>query len=514
MVPKVNTSALSHDAQLRHQQLLEAFVAFATASLQGEGGREARAYLQRHYDLQCEVQGGDLPPQRSAIAERWLGGWPDDELPIGVYPTPESVREYLEDVGFTETEIDDSPARFEHQMSGRILLPWRDAAGWIRTLVAIDPSLPVDSLERQRFWRRGSKTDFFGLDRACGAEGGCQDLVLLDDLLDVIALQSEGIWNVASLGGQSRAWTEEHWRRLADLGVRSVTLVETARLSDAVLCEAVAAANRVPNAPTVFIVPETRDGKTRSFALSAGLAGQSLMADLKKSRVHGQQFVAYFMLALHGWSKDGEHAVRSGSGTQVARDWNPLLTDALRYDATASNPRRAEELEKHFWPRLLLESGIPQDQIYHRRRQHYGDGELWRTDPYRIGSFQALAERLTAAVASADLDRCGQLLQEAIGDLGLSAPSSHLQRAVYAPPVEQEPVTPVPPSPTVDSPVSRREIELAAYYLWEQRGRPAGHEHQFWAEAEAELAGRASVHGAPSTHHTPRWFPRETSQTS
>ncbi len=32
-----------------------------------------------------------------------------------------------------------------------------------------------------------------------------------------------------------------------------------------------------------------------------------------------------------------------------------------------------------------------------------------------------------------------------------------------------------------------QEIRNRAYYLWEKAGRPAGHEHDFWAQAAREV---------------------------
>ncbi len=34
-----------------------------------------------------------------------------------------------------------------------------------------------------------------------------------------------------------------------------------------------------------------------------------------------------------------------------------------------------------------------------------------------------------------------------------------------------------------------QEIRNRAYYLWEKAGRPAGHEHDFWAQAAREIEG-------------------------
>ncbi|MEO8793399.1 MAG: DUF2934 domain-containing protein [Chthoniobacteraceae bacterium] len=43
------------------------------------------------------------------------------------------------------------------------------------------------------------------------------------------------------------------------------------------------------------------------------------------------------------------------------------------------------------------------------------------------------------------------------------------------------------PEPTKD------EIALAAYYIWEERGCPAGDGAEFWLEAEERLRGAANI---------------------
>lgn len=45
-------------------------------------------------------------------------------------------------------------------------------------------------------------------------------------------------------------------------------------------------------------------------------------------------------------------------------------------------------------------------------------------------------------------------------------------------------------------------VRLRAYLLWERAGRPAGREHEFWAEASAE------IEGDPREKHEPRHVAR------
>ena len=46
-------------------------------------------------------------------------------------------------------------------------------------------------------------------------------------------------------------------------------------------------------------------------------------------------------------------------------------------------------------------------------------------------------------------------------------------------------------------PLSHEVIAERAYSLWQQAGRPAGRDEEFWLRAEAELAAPASGGGLP-----------------
>lgn len=42
-----------------------------------------------------------------------------------------------------------------------------------------------------------------------------------------------------------------------------------------------------------------------------------------------------------------------------------------------------------------------------------------------------------------------------------------------------------------------KDIQHAAYFLWEQAGRPAGRDQEFWFAARERLRHRAPVHKLP-----------------
>jgi hypothetical protein len=52
--------------------------------------------------------------------------------------------------------------------------------------------------------------------------------------------------------------------------------------------------------------------------------------------------------------------------------------------------------------------------------------------------------------------------------------------------------------------VTREEIALYAYYLWEKEGRPEGHALEHWVQAELKLR-TACLLDAPRVKYTPRY---------
>jgi hypothetical protein len=51
-----------------------------------------------------------------------------------------------------------------------------------------------------------------------------------------------------------------------------------------------------------------------------------------------------------------------------------------------------------------------------------------------------------------------------------------------APPPQQEPAE-----------ISEEEIRLRAYQIWERAGKPAGHDHEHWLQAQRELQAMAQT---------------------
>ena len=185
----------------RREALLAAFVDRARHALLGPDGEAARGYLagERGFDL------ADL-----------------NELPFGLYTSPERVDATLVEVGFTTDEVADSGLLADARWTGRLVIPWRDRWGRIATIAARS----VDESDPKYLYLKGAtKPPAFGLDVALAGGRGRDELVLVEGLIDVMALQTRGLENVAALGGGGELLTPRRWATLLDYAIHRFVLV-------------------------------------------------------------------------------------------------------------------------------------------------------------------------------------------------------------------------------------------------------------------------------------------------
>jgi len=219
----------------RRQGLLESFHAFTKHALQD--AQAARDYLEdRGF-------GKDL-----------------EALPFGFCPSFSEVREYLEGQGFTPEELDASGLLKDSRWEGRLVLPWRDRWGHTGTFVARDLTGEAEAGQKYLYLSGATKPDLYGLDVALRA--GREDLVLVEGLLDVVSLQEKGFPTVAALGGNGSLLTAARWERLAELGVRAVTLaLDSDEPGRSGLEAALDNLTKGDNVPVVYVVDPARLGE-------------------------------------------------------------------------------------------------------------------------------------------------------------------------------------------------------------------------------------------------------------
>lgn len=198
--------AAAHERRERGQALLETFLSQAGDALHEPDGRDAVDYL----------AGRGFPNEPDGLAE----------LGFGLYSTAAEVEAQLVDAGFTADEVAGSGLLRDGRWAGRLVLPWRDRRGRVGTVAARDLTGTADEGAKYLYLAGHSKPEAFGLDVALRpAAGGRDHLVLVEGLLDVVALQRAGFANVAALGGAGNLLAADRWAALAGFKVRRVTLV-------------------------------------------------------------------------------------------------------------------------------------------------------------------------------------------------------------------------------------------------------------------------------------------------
>lgn len=228
--------AAAHAERERRQGLLEAFAARAQQALRGDAGKVARDYL----------TGRGFPADPDELAD----------LGFGVFTTGREVGDELVAAGYTADEVDRSGLLADGRWEGRLVLPWRGRWGYVATVVARDLAGTAEEGAKYLYLKDHRKPEAFGLDVALRPDAGGRDhLVLVEGLLDVVALHHRGFRNVAALGGSGKLLDAKRWAALAGYGVRTATLVlDNDPAGREGTLAAVDAALRSDAAPAVWVV--------------------------------------------------------------------------------------------------------------------------------------------------------------------------------------------------------------------------------------------------------------------
>jgi DNA primase len=218
----------------RRTDLLRDFFDLCGREFVGEGGAEARAYLERR----------GFPPE--AIADSGLG----------VVPAAGETRRLLERAGYRQAEIANAGILADSRWPGRLCGAWRDGYGRIGTLWARSPDGAAAADTRYLYLRGASRTNLppYGLsDLLAGPRDRRREIVLVEGFFDVHQLRARGIENVAALGGTSvRPQTFE---RLHRLGIDVVTLcLDNDEAGRAATARAIEESARARCSPEVYVV--------------------------------------------------------------------------------------------------------------------------------------------------------------------------------------------------------------------------------------------------------------------
>ena len=512
------TEHFSHEEQLDAQrrqrgwELTEAFAAYCHVALCGEFGQLALHSLRKQFGLDAE--------------KIWQSS-------LGVYTTHKDVRDHLLGMGFTFEEIQHSKITRDVRLEGRLIIPWRDHFGVVRTIIARDPIHRPTEQPRHLYWQMHESCDPFGLNVALqNASGGKENLILVEGFLETIYLQTNGFPNVATYGDVGKLPSQADLKALSDYGVQSITLTladddEGRNRSLQIIDQSY----RMDHPLRIYTLPIGALGQARQGATLAHLQGMDRFKNLIDHRLHAFHFVADCILQKH---RDADVWTDAGLvGT---------VQDAISFDNQIYTPKRSLELDQFFWPSILEATGANWSTVRcHLKRSSQQpvprEQSSQRQKPSSIPSQSKLPVAISATVVT----------QTKIPQPTTSPPTTVDSTAIRQRKA-REPITPptteshtVTPKPVVSSSVvsqpstapslarpkkcqlksspssvthSRQsaklsplpkivDIQTTAYLLWEQQGRPMGQEKGFWEKAEKLLRQRQANGEALVIHDYP-----------
>lgn len=397
-----------------------------------------------------------------------------EALGLGVYPAQEAVVEELQRLGFHREEIADAAVAGDRRLEGRIIVPWRDRRGRLCTIAAISEDPADQASERTLFLRGGAKHDPYCADRA--AAGPLDHLVIAEGVLETAFLQSIGLENVVAFGSVGKLVSSRLWEHLAALGVRRVTLAfcddDNGRARAMIAIREAAAAE---HAPEVFSVPVGTLGTATTPAAYARRHGLDALISLFEQQHHG---FAYAAAAI---------AARRSGDAYVYQDSAVLsvLEDALDFEAVIEDSERAELLDRFFWPTLHRALGASWEELRRRYGPRFEPFDARRRQIVELRKRRLLVRDLRDALRREDLRLVDALILSAAdeirGDEGKPRPAAaKLDRDDWV------------MEPDFGRAASEDEVRLAAYYMWQAAGRPAGRRDQYWNRAEQWLRGDAT----------------------
>ena len=313
-----------------------------------------------------------------------------DALPVGLFVDRSTIHNGLLEAGYSSEELEASGLLADQRLTGRIIGPIRGLTGRITGFWARHPEcLPPKYLYFSSGWKHEAIA--FGLDlaiRACQAHQG--ELVLVEDVLDVLLLQSLGMLNLASLMNSTAIVTSKRWERFASLGIRRVTLVVNGdQGATGRILESIDNALRTTNHPAVYVVPADEQ---ISFTSPSDYLRANSLADfihfINEHAVHSYFYKAWSILKRHrgfGWT---------GASRRAALD------EAIAFYTSQETTRRSD-LDCFFVPPVVDELGLDW------RKDNQPEPKASRTIPEPVPAVTAGSRRRSGS-AECMLHGCGE----------------------------------------------------------------------------------------------------------
>jgi hypothetical protein len=287
-------------------------------------------------------EGSDSASARSWLVDQGFEPSSLSDLPIGLFVSPDAVRQGLLDAGFTAEEIQASALAEDPRLAGRLVGPIRDRWGRVRSFWARHPQERLHGFLFKGKWKED--IGLFGLDVAlhpASAEHG--KLIVVERLLNAILLQSMGLRNVAAVGGPLSQLGKSCRQWLSSLGVRQMILVPgPVPEGCGADVAAVAVAFQAKQGADTYVLPlESLGGFTSLGGLARAEGPEAVKAILEAEPVHAYSLKAKLILDRHKtgpvWSDAGRHAA-----------WK----EAIEFYA-GQGRRAAGDLDRHFVPAIV-----------------------------------------------------------------------------------------------------------------------------------------------------------------
>jgi hypothetical protein len=410
----------------RRRSLIETFASQAHAALIGPRGKYARSHL-------VDVRG--FRPEDF------------EDLPIGLYTTPDEVAPALIAAGYSADELKEigllpglegrGGSRAE-AWPGRVVGTWHDRYGNPESIWALDimrikgtsggfPKLDV--LESflttdvegtgapvpEVLYLNGTRKDelaAFGLLEALHSREGRQNLILVEQPIDALYLRARDLPNVAAICGPGSELTRARWERLARYGIASVTLSFANDLlpdgtwpgRDGTLA-ALEAAVPVVSTPAVYVIDPGQLGAARDPAelVRDARGSTDSLRELVVERLHSFRYRAMALVETHKPGAEWTDAGRAAA-----------LEEALAFDASVTARDKAPDLDLFFWPEILSATGAGAESVKARRdaaRERRGRETLRR-------AYEELLADAGHALRTTRLETVKSLLRERVERIG------------------------------------------------------------------------------------------------
>lgn len=200
---------------------------------------------------------------RAYLAERAILGTNAAEITglLGVAPHASEARRLLSAAGFTRGEVEASGVLADARWTGRIVGAWRDEQDRIATLWARATNHDTDAAQRYLYLRGATRPALPYL----ASRVRSREVVIVEGVLDALALQAHGCASAVALGGSSAS--EATWSALARHGIRHATLcLDYDATGDRASRSATHSALRAAEAPHLLIRSDDPNAHEKDFA--------------------------------------------------------------------------------------------------------------------------------------------------------------------------------------------------------------------------------------------------------